>query len=107
MARNSFDVSYLSPDDTVSVTRVLPAGYYFLFGVATAHYQKLYGKNSGPMGLVHGLIVEVRGDPKTRDVDDDVIVYHASTSAKRVMHEPFAKYAKKMKQKMHKGYAVY
>jgi hypothetical protein len=58
------------------------------------------------MGLVHGLILELRGSPGSRSAED-MTVHHASTSAKKVMSESWSDYVGKMRKSLHKGYVFY
>ncbi|MEK6579194.1 MAG: N-acetylmuramoyl-L-alanine amidase-like domain-containing protein, partial [Bdellovibrionota bacterium] len=97
--QKSFVLNFVSPDAVIEVARALPEGFYFLFAVPTDHYQKIYGAKSGPLGLVHGLILEV--------TSKDLWIHHASTSSKKVMRQPIDQYVAEMRIKLHQGYVIY
>lgn len=98
-----FDVKYVDPDGLLSCATKLSPGIYVMFGVATDKYDEMYGKESGPLGLVHGMFLEVPSSATIKTVK----VHHASTAAKRVKVESLKDYVAKMRQSLHRGYAVY
>ncbi|MGZ3686912.1 MAG: hypothetical protein ACXVBW_01345 [Bdellovibrionota bacterium] len=94
-----FDFPYYGPDDFLKCAPKLAPGFYVFFGVASERYDEMYGKESGRMGLVHGMFLEVteKGEP---------LVYHASTAAHRVKSEPLSEYVARMRISLHKGYVL-
>ncbi|MBY0472279.1 DUF1460 domain-containing protein [bacterium] len=103
---DEFEIEYADPKGILEVAQKLPEGYYLFFGVATTKYLERYGKESGPMGLVHGMILELFGEPGGRS-NEQMFVYHASTSAGKVMHENLDKYVTRMTENLHAGYVLY
>lgn len=78
----------------------LQPGFYVLFGVETTAYAQKYGKASGPMGLVHGMFLEV-------GLAGEAWIHHASTAAGKIKREKLAGYLKRMAPDLHKGYTLY
>lgn len=105
MDRASFDVEYVTSKELEVCLDSLPDGYYFMFGAATDEFVRKYGRSSGPIGLVHGVILKLERDSGTSGKVRTVI-FHASTVAQKVMEERLDRYAERMKS-LHKGYAVY
>jgi len=98
-----FEVPYVDPKGLLKCAPKLKPGYYVMFGVATDKYNEIYGKESGPLGLVHGMFLEISQAP----TENSIKVYHASTAAKRVKNERLNAYVAKMTQSLHRGYALY
>ncbi len=97
---SKFDFDFLPPGQLTECAPHLEPGYYVMFGVETAHYSKVYGQNSGPMGLVHGMFLEVTWSGQT-------FVHHASTSAGKIKKEKLEKYVARMSRELHRGYTLY
>lgn len=96
-----FDVElqYSKSEGLLKCQHFLPPGFYVFFAVPSQEYENRYLQETGPMGLVHAMILEI--DPKA-----GTTVYHASTSAKAVLKEPLEQYLDRMKN-LHLGYVVY
>ena len=97
----SFDISYSRAEE---LEKCLPdldtSRYYVLFAVPTKKYRETYLVESGPMGLVHAMLLRP-GDSLQKS-----IVYHASTSAGSVLAEQSSVFFERMK-KLHLGYVIY
>ena len=91
--------TFLTPRKAINCVDGLSDGIYLAFPVATTKYLSIWGKKSGPMGLVHGLVVNKE--------EGKAIVYHASIDRGKVAHEPFSKYVKAPGSALFKGYKIY
>lgn len=100
MDQKRISYQYLSPSRLEDCAPQLDPGFYVVFGVATQTYTEQFGKKSGPMGLVHGMFLEV-------NLAGDAWIHHASTSAKKIKREKLEKYIKRMRKELHKGYTIY
>lgn len=98
--RQEISYSYLRPVDLMTCAPQLETGFYVLFGVASQKYEKQYGQKTGPMGLVHGILLEVT-------LSGEAHVYHASTSAGAIRKEELATYVRRMQRGLHSGYTLY
>ena len=108
MQRRSFDVAYHEPIDVLNAARELPSGCRVAFAVPSEAYLDRYGTHSGPMGLVHGLVVHLSEPGSTRRPRPVAacVVHHASTSAGRVVTKPLDLYLRES-WGLHRGYALY
>ena len=91
--------SYLTPKRAISCMNKAPNGLYMAFPIATARYLRIWGKKSGPMGRVHGLIINKE--------ENKAEVYHASIDWGKVKHEPFDRYVLAPGSRLFKGYKIY
>jgi hypothetical protein len=112
MDQHSIEVDYVSPEGLVDCAKRLSPGYYFMFGLASHGYNRVYGQKSGPMGLVHGMVLKLEGQieknsKSTNRPFENMTIYHASISSKKVESEPLVNYIRRMKKRRHDGYAVY
>jgi hypothetical protein len=101
MERRELDFEYYDAQGIAAAARALPAGCYVMFAVPNVAYLNRYGRHSGPMGLVHGLILhlaDLGADPRST-------IHHASTSARRVMTQPLAHYLE-ANAAIHRGYVL-
>lgn len=97
---NRFLIQYLNPKNFLNCAADLNTGWYFLFGVPSEKYNKIFGKKSGPMALVHGMILEA-------DLENRLWIYHASTDSGKVEKEPLQNYVDRMAYRRHIGYQIY
>jgi hypothetical protein len=107
MDQTKFEWEYVPRLQVESYFKKLPVGYYIMFAVASETYIKRFGKSSGPMGLVHAIVVQVK--PSTNGSEPtsaEIISSHASTSNHKVMVHTLASYIEEM-QKPHLGYVIY
>lgn len=79
-------------------SRLSTSGPLVVYAVPTARYLEKYGKTTGPMGLVHGLLL-TRGDRGWT-------VHHASITSHKVEAALLEDYVK-ANSSLHKGYALY
>ena len=97
--KQNISFSYLSKEKTLKCSEGLEDGVYMAFPIASKDYLKIWGRKSGPMGLVHGLIIN-RENRKS-------VVYHASIDRGMVAHEPFDKYILSFGSRLFKGYKIF
>jgi len=91
--------SYLSKEKSLSCMKSLPDGIYMVFPVAGRRYNQIWGRKSGPMGRVHGLMVDKhKGNSQ---------VFHASIEKGKVLSEPFERYVNGMGSRLFKGYSIF
>lgn len=93
------EVSYLPTDAAMACAPRLGAGVHVGMAVATPRYLQRFGSASGPMGLVHALLVEV-------DAEGRATVHHASITAGAVLSESFAAYADRTRS-VYRGFAFF
>ena len=91
--------TFLSKEKAIQCAKKLPDGVYISFPVATRRYISIWGKKSGPMGRVHGLIINKEKGIAT--------VYHASIDQGRVASEPFEQYVLAPGSRLFRGYKIY
>lgn len=91
--------SYFSPNALLSCAQQLPAGIYIIFPIAMDRYIEVWGEKSGPMGRVHGLILD-KEDTHTQ-------VYHASVQEKKVQSLTLLDYVSSGAAGLFEGYQVY
>ena len=91
--------AYFSPNALLSCAPHLPSGVYVIFPVAMDRYIEVWGQKSGPMGRVHGLILDKDGDYAQ--------VYHASVQEKEVRSMTLLKYVSSGAAGLFEGYQVY
>ena len=96
--QNNIEFTYLSKFKAIDCLEKAPDGVYMVFPVATPKYLAIWGKKSGPMGRVHGLIVNKEKIPQ---------VFHASIDWGRIMTEPFKTYVLAPGSNLFKGYKIY
>jgi hypothetical protein len=89
----------MSPEKAITCAEFLDGGIYFAFPVASPRYLRIWGKRSGPMGLVHGLIINKENNLST--------VYHASIDRKEVASESFSRYVRAPGSRLFKGYKIF
>jgi hypothetical protein len=106
MQRTVFDVEYYEGAQIIQGAMTLPSGYYIMFAVPTDSYLNLYAKRSGPMGLVHGFLVELLGEYDNGRPLDKARVHHASIVAKAVLEEPLMAFLERSRT-IHLGYVLY
>ena len=91
--------SYFSPNAVLSCVPNLPSGIYVVFPVAMDRYIEVWGKKSGPMGRVHGLILDKE--------DNHQRVYHASVQEKQVQSMTMLEYVSSEAAGLFEGYQIY
>jgi hypothetical protein len=94
MERRVFEFDYWDPSGILAAARALPSGCYVGFAVPNDAYLRRYGTRSGPMGLVHGFILQLSAPRlwrKHRPLHHCTL-HHASTSRRCVVSEPLAGY---------------
>ena len=91
--------SYFSPNALLSCASRLPDGIYVLFPIAMDEYIAVWGQRSGPMGRVHGLILNQEGGSSQ--------VYHASIKQKRVQTLPLLDYISSASAGLFEGYQLF
>jgi hypothetical protein len=101
---DAFAIEFMSRKATLHCARHLPEGLYVAFAIAKDRYIDLHGASSGPMGRVHGLIIDLSGPPGRNP--SDTVVVHASTDAGRVSRVPLDEYVGRMRG-IHQGYDFY
>ena len=99
-----FNIDSITGDGLLQCIRELTPGYYIAFGVAGSPYLDLYGRNTGPMGLVHSLIIRVSNDAHLPG--DETLVYHASIISGTVDEAPLTEYVGRMTS-LFQGYALF
>jgi hypothetical protein len=72
---------------------------YLVFPIAMDRYIEVWGKKSGPMGRVHGLILNQE--------EGNSQVYHASVKQKSVQSTPLSEYVSSGAAGLFQGYQVY
>lgn len=96
-----FEIDYLTAEGFAACVDGLRPGYYVVFPVASRHYLNLYGRNCGPMGLVHSVVLKVArpedGAAQTTGASGGGhLVYHASTVSGAVMEFALPEYLRAM-----------
>ncbi|MAA79466.1 MAG: hypothetical protein CL916_09420 [Deltaproteobacteria bacterium] len=91
--------SYFSPNALLSCAPHLPSGVYVIFPVAMNRYIEVWGKQSGPMGRVHGLIFDKE--------DTYSQVYHASVLEKQIQSMTLLEYVSSGAAGLFEGYQIY
>ncbi|MEW6055459.1 MAG: N-acetylmuramoyl-L-alanine amidase-like domain-containing protein, partial [Bdellovibrionota bacterium] len=99
MDENKFELQYVNAEGVLRCQKTLPRGHYILFAVPSEQYAQLYLRETGPMGLVHAMILRI-------STNQEPLIYHASTSAKKVLEEPLPVFLERMKN-LHRGYVFY
>jgi hypothetical protein len=93
------EVDYLTSEGLLECVNTLAPGHYVAFAVAKEKYLLLFGAGSGPMGLVHSLILTIDGQ-QSPDVSlpqsDRARIYHASTFLGAVIEVPLQSYLAQM-----------
>jgi len=98
------EVDYYSPDDFLKQSETLEDGVYLMYPVASDHYIELFGQTSGPMGLVHGILL---------DVDNSklgafrAMISHASITRKTVVTKPLITYIQSKATQNFLGYTLW
>lgn len=104
------EYDYLTLDGMLEFVPVLRPGYYVAFAAAKARYLELFGKGSGPMGLVHSLVIHVgetaEGGADAGDHTAGAEVFHASTLLGAVTRVGLAEYLESM-WSVFDGYALF
>jgi hypothetical protein len=104
------EVEYLTSEGFRNYVETLEPGYYISFPMAGDKYLEMYGKNSGPMGMVHSVILEVNPmaeqavNPYPKSAS--AAIYHASTFRGSVVKMELPEYINKM-QTIFDGYTVF
>lgn len=108
MDQTSFDIEYATGDGVMQCAKALRSGYYIMFGVASEAYIGIYGISSGPMGLVHPMVLKL--DPMPHEEQErpvkNATIYHASIWTKCIHAVSLEPFIERMK-KLYLGYAVY
>lgn len=91
--------SYFSPNALLACTSQLPDGIYVVFPIAMDEYISVWGQQSGPMGRVHGLILNQEGGTSQ--------VYHASVEKERIQTLPLLDYISSASAGLFQGYQVF
>ncbi len=96
-------VDYLTPDYFLKFVKTLPPNLYVIFPVASVGYIQLFGKKAGPMGLVHGLILDVqeKNGQKTQTI------HHASITRRAVISKDVEIYVTSKATKKFLGYTLW
>ncbi len=94
------EINYLSPQKSKECIQALSPGIYMIFPIAGNRYNKIWGKNSGPMGHVHGIILDIQTGRKAT-------IYHASVSDKKVSNTSFDEYINSTNARLFLGYNIY
>ena len=90
---------YFSPNALLQCVPHIPAGVYMIFPVASIRYNEIWGKESGPMGRVHGLFLDKEGTYAQ--------VFHASITKKKVVTTSLQKYVESLDAALFDGYQLY
>jgi len=103
----AFDLEYLKNEALLQCTKTLPSGYYVMFAVASDKYLELY-PGSGPMGLVHSIILQLDPLPKggSERPLENARIHHASTRAGGVRSVGLKQYLE-WNHAIHLGFVIY
>ncbi len=93
------ELSYLSPNQTHRCTKNIPSGIYLLLPIASDAYLKIWGKESGPMGHVHGFLLDKDGT--------SVYLHHASLDRGKVTAVALKDYLRSESAQLFDGYKLY
>jgi len=107
--QRSFRIDYTPSASLVQCAQDFDSGYYFLFGVPSQGYIDKYGSKSGPMGLVHGMVLEVR-DPLPGSASrnsEQLLLHHGTFALAKVIVENLDSFVERMNRSLHAGYVVY
>lgn len=91
--------SYFSPNALLRCAENLHDGIYLVFPIAMDRYIEVWGQQSGPMGRVHGLILNQE--------EGHSQVYHASVKQQKVLSKPLLEYVSSGAAGLFQGYQVY
>ena len=91
--------SYFSPNALLSCAPQLPSGIYVVFPVAMNRYIEIWGKESGPMGRVHGLILDKE--------DSFAHIHHASVQEEKIQSMTLLEYVSSGAAGLFEGYQIY
>jgi hypothetical protein len=108
MERTTFEVEFYERAGIIAAAQLLPRRCYIGFAVPGKAYLDRFAGQSGPMGLVHALVLDLTGEATNRRPRslNQCIIHHASTSAHKVLSEPLASYVERSSD-IHSGYALY
>lgn len=101
--KDTFDIDYYKPADFLECAKSLKPNVYVIFPVATERYIKIFGKPSGPMGLVHGLILDVTPDEGA----PQKVIHHASITRRAVISKNLETYITSPATKNFLGYTLW
>lgn len=108
--KRRFEFDYIAAETLLDFIDLLPHGYYFVFAVASDRYLERFGQYSGPMGLVHSLIMNVadaqESNGSANQHRNQGTVYHAATALGRIVEIPLPQYIEKMTSLYH-GYSLF
>lgn len=103
----SVTIEYIEPQQLDGCARRLENGVYFVFPVSSDPYIARYGKESGPMGMVHGLIMDVRNVTSGEGGVKAITVHHASITKKRVVSRGLNEYVLGKASSLFAGYTIW
>jgi hypothetical protein len=108
MDQTRIEIEYTTGDGLMRAARNLRSGYYIAFGVASETYIEKYGISSGPMGLVHPMVLKL--DPMPTEAQErplqSAMVYHASIYTECIHTASLESFVQRM-EKLFLGYALY
>ncbi len=108
MDHTSFTLEYTTREGLLRWAKSMRGGYYIMFSVASEAYLELYGKSSGPMGLVHPMVLKL--DPMPQGAPErslhGAMIYQASISTQCVHADGLESFIERMKE-LYLGFAVY
>lgn len=82
-------ITYYLGNDFLKQSEILADGVYLVYPVASDRYIAAFGQSSGPMGLVHGLLLDI---DSSKFGIQRAMVSHASITRKTVVTKPLAEY---------------
>lgn len=103
----SVTIEYIEPQQLDGCARRLENGVYFIFPVSSDPYIARYGKESGPMGMVHGLIMDVRNMTSGEGGVKAITVHHASITKQRVVSRGLNEYVLGKASSLFAGYTIW
>ncbi len=104
MLREDLEFEYYPYETMIECAPKVEPGHYVMFAVPTQLHLDKFEKISGPMGLVHALILQVR---HYEDLGKNIPnVFHAATSSRKILIEPPHSYFQRM-GKNFAGYALF
>ncbi|MEC7986218.1 MAG: N-acetylmuramoyl-L-alanine amidase-like domain-containing protein [Myxococcota bacterium] len=96
---SDIDIHYMSPNQTHRCAKNLPDGIYLLLPIAGEQYLDIWAKDSGPMGHVHGFILDKDGV--------HLQIYHASLEKGKIATEMLKEYIRTDSAQLFVGYKIY
>lgn len=100
--QNEFTVEYMSQKEVFECAQNLEQGVYVLFPISSKAYMRKYGKHTGPMGLVHGLFLDIREGKKRTEH-----IFHASILSGNVEAESLKSYLFSKRGGYYDGFTIW